>query len=208
MTNVRRVIPAAAAALLLAVGAGCAADERKPNPVPDRTPSPASPPSSTSSAAASSPSDIAAESAAEIVRRYYAVRDHLRQDPASSLRQLDAVATSTELTAQRTLFRDERKRGLSQTGDTVISDLQIQAVNLDNSDPEAGKAPTVQVDVCWDVSDVDILDPRGQSIVSPGRPDSGWIRYSVVNYSWGSDPADGWRVATSQDLERASCAGS
>ena len=52
----------------------------------------------------------------------------------------------------------------------------MQSVNLDNSDPKAGKVPTVQIDVCYDVSDVDVLDANGKSVVSPDRPDTGWIR--------------------------------
>jgi hypothetical protein len=83
--------------------------------------------------------------------------------------------------------------------------LQVQSVNLDNSDPSAGKVPTVQVDVCVDVSDVDILDKAGKSTVSQRRPDTGWTRFTVANYHWSSHPKDGWRVATGEDLKKAPC---
>lgn len=208
MTNARRVLPAAIAALLLAGSAGCATDEATPAPTPANTPSPESPEAMASSSADVSPSQIAADSASDLVRRYYVVRDDLRHDPSLALDALEAVTTSTELDAQEALFERERQRGLAQTGDTVIGDLRVQAVNLDNSDPGAGKAPTVQVDVCWDVSEVDILDANGESIVSSDRPDSGWIRYSVVNHTWDADRTGGWRVATSHDLERTACAAS
>ena len=68
--------------------------------------------------------------------------------------------------------------------------------------------PTVQIDVCYDVSGVDILDRDGKSVVTPDRPETGWVRYSVANYQWKERPRDGWRVASGTDLERAPCAAS
>jgi len=204
MTNLRGTTFLVTAALLLATATGCEADSEDP---PNTAPSSTEPATATTSANPSD-SELASQSATTLVRQYYVVRDELRQQPDTPLGRLKSVATSTELQAQRTLFTSERERDLRQTGDTTISELKVQAVNLDNSDPEAGKVPTVEVDVCWDVSAVDIIDAAGQSIVSPDRPDTGWIRYTVANYDWAADPSGGWRVATSQDLERAPCAAS
>ena len=86
--------------------------------------------------------------------------------------------------------------------------LKVQSVTLDNSDPDAGKVPTVVIDVCWDVTKVDVLDKSGKSIVSPDRPDTGWTRYTVANYEYAADPTGGWRVATGQDLKQTPCAAS
>ena len=205
MTNLRSVTHAAAAALLLVVVTGCADEEPDPPSTAPAT-SPTAPPTTTSEP--SSDSELAAASATDLVRRYYAIRDRLRQPPGAGLAALKTVATSTELAAQRALFERERERGLHQTGDTVIGELKVQAVSLDNSAPGAGNVPTVEIDVCWDVRDVDILDANGKSIVSPDRPDTGWIRYTVANYDWPADPEGGWRVATSQDLEQTPCAAS
>lgn len=202
MTHLRGMT-LAAAALLLAVGTGCAADGDDESP---RSKSSSSAPAFPTTSSAPSDTELASESATELVRKYYVVRDRLRQEPTIPLGELKSVATSTELAAQRTLFDQERERGLRQTGDTRIGKLAVQSVNLDNRDPDIGKVPIVQVDVCWDVSDVDILDADGTSIVSPDRPDTGWIRYTVANYDWATNPAGGWRVATSQDLEQSPCA--
>ena len=65
--------------------------------------------------------------------------------------------------------------------------------------------PTVQIDLCFDVSDVDVVDKNGDSVISPDRPDTGWIQFLVSNYQWGTDPDGSWRVASSQDIERAPC---
>jgi hypothetical protein len=84
----------------------------------------------------------------------------------------------------------------------------VQAVSLDNSDPSAGKVPTVTVDACWDVSNADLIDQSGKSMVSPSRANTGWTRYTVANYHWSESPSSGWRIATSQDLKQTSCAAS
>ena len=96
----------------------------------------------------------------------------------------------------------------SETGTTALNELEVQSVNLDNSDPKAGKVPPVVIDVCWDVTKVDVLDKSGMSIVSSDRPDTGWTRYTVANYKYAADPTGGWRVATGQDLKQTPCAAS
>jgi hypothetical protein len=209
MTNVRSLTVAATAALLLVAGAGCAADSSSSGDPPSTTPS-TSPPTSpdTSTTAPASESDAAAAAASSVVRKYFAVVDRLRQQPERSLIALKTVARSGELSAEQMLLRSERRKGLHQVGETRIAELKVQSINLDNSDPQSGTVPMAQVDVCWNVAEVDIVDQSGKSVVSPSRPDSGWIRFSAVNYHWATDPNGGWRVASSQDLEQKPCAAS
>lgn len=203
MTRARETIGVATAVLLLVATTSCADDGSEPAAPPSTQPTS----SSTQTTETAPPSDTQAASAAatSLLRKFYTVRNALRQDPTASLDLLKTVATSTELAAQKNLFTNERKNGLHQTGETKVAELEVQSVNLDNSDPQGGKVPTVQIDVCFDVSAVDVLDESGKSIVSEDRPDTGWIRYSVSNYDWASDPAVAWRVASSQDLEQAPC---
>jgi hypothetical protein len=201
MTNVRSLTISAAAALLLVAGTGCA-DSSDP---PTSTPSSSSP-SAPSSSATPSESELASQRAEALVRRYFAVLDEVRQEPHKRLRALAAVATSSQLTAIENLVRREREQGLRQEGATRVVELKVQAVNLDNSDPNAGKVPTVAIDVCWDVGAVDLVDRTGKSVISPARPDTGGIRYTVANYHWSKDRAGGWRIASGEDLEKAPCA--
>ena len=177
--------------LMLAAVSACGASDT--DPPPDSAPSSSSPatptPSATptapsASATPTSPSDAATADATSAVRNYFAVVDDLRSDPATGLKQLKAVATSVQLNAVETLIRRQRGEGQRQTGTTTISELKVQSANLDNSDPDAGKVPTVVIDVCWDVSEVDVLDKSGKSIVSANRPDTGWTRYTVTNYEY------------------------
>ncbi|CAI9419255.1 hypothetical protein HIDPHFAB_03601 [Nocardioides sp. T2.26MG-1] len=192
--------------VMLAAVSACGASDTDPPPTSE--PSSTSPSSPTTSASPSSPSDAATADATDAVRSYFTVVDQLRSDPAADLKQLKSVATSAQLNAVETLIGRQRDEGQRQTGATAINELQVQSVNLDNSDPKAGKVPTVVIDVCWDVSKVDVLDKRGKSIVSPDRRDTGWTRYTVANYDYAADPTGGWRVATGQDLKQAPCAAS
>lgn len=205
MTKSQGAFSVATAVLLLAVMTACGSDAD-----PDSTPTPSPSVSETvtsPSPTPTSPEDEASASAVEAVTAYYATVDKVRQDADSPATDLDAVAISTQLSAQKHLLESQRSAGNRQTGNTEVVEANVQSVTLDNSDPKAGHVPTVTIDVCWDVSDVDVLDPTGQSVVTPERADRGWTRLIVANYSWTSDPDSGWRVAGGKDLEKSPCAG-
>lgn len=191
-----------AATVLLLVAITACSGKGKPLEPPSRTPAPSA------SATTASPSAGAASAASAVVRSYYATLDQVRQQPATPLDALSTVAISVELSSLKTLVGSERTKGERQTGSTSIEKLEVESVNLDNSDPAAGKVPAVQIDVCWNVARVDIIDAAGQSVVSSGRRTVGWTRLTVANYRYPADPTSGWRVATSQDLARPPCAGS
>ncbi|MEP9382925.1 hypothetical protein [Nocardioides sp. KR10-350] len=143
-----------------------------------------------------------------MVRQYYATLDRVRHDPRLPIAQLRRVENGIELTADQRLVTSERKQHLRQIGSVRLMSVVVQSVNLDNSDPKGGKAPTAQVDVCWDVSKVDLVDKNGKSVVPSTRPDQGSTRYFVTNPKWSTNPSDGWRVSNGQDLKLASCSGS
>lgn len=190
--------------VMLAAISACGGDDTDP-PAPAE-PSSTSPSSPVTSASPSSPSQSASADATDAIRNYFTVLDQLRNDPAADLKELMSVATSAQLNAVETLIGRQRDEGQRQSGTTAVDELKVQSVNLDNSDPKAGKVPTVVINVCWDVSKVDVLDKSGKSIVSPDRPDAGWTRYTVANYDYAADPTGGWRVATGQDLKKTPCA--
>ena len=194
--------------LLLAAVSACADTDADPPPATPATSSPTESTEPTTSPSPTSPNDAATTNATAAMTEYYSVLDELRADPSNDLKELETVAIGTQLNAVQTLVQRQRDQGQRQTGTTAISKLKVQSVTLDNSDPDAGKVPTVVIDVCWDVSKVDVLDKSGESIVSPNRPDTGWTRYTVANYEYAADPTGGWRVATGQDLKQTPCAAS
>lgn len=197
-------ISLATGALVLAAASGCASDPGTPS---------ASEASSHTSAVGggsppSTPSTAAAADASAALRRYFSGLDRVRRRSAIPLSALTKVATSTQLTAEERLVRAERAQGLHQTGETRLRVLTVQSVDLSNADPNAGQVPTVVIDVCWDVSNADLVNRNGTSAVAPSRPPRGWTRYSVSNYAWTAHPTDGWRVASGEDLERQPCSSS
>lgn len=198
----------ATGALVLVAIAGCAGNGSDADPPNSPAASSSSPAVGSSSESPTSPTGAATSDASSLVRRYFSVLDDVRTRPASPLSTLRSVTTSTQLSAQTRLVKAERTKGLHQVGSTRIAQLLVQSVNLDNSDPSAGKVPTVVIDICWDVSNADLVDQSGQSVVSPTRVDRGWTRYTVANYHWSANPSHGWRIASSQDLTQAPCAAS
>ena len=123
------------------------------------------------SASPTSPSDAATAEPPAAVRTTSPSSTSSVSDPSSDLKKLETVAIGAQLNAVQTPRRSTAAiEGQRQTGTTAISELKVQSVNLDNSDPDAGKVPTVVIDVCWDVSKVDVLDKSGKSIVSPDPP--------------------------------------
>lgn len=207
MTNLRGVTALATAALLLVAVTSCGKSGN--DPAPGGSPSPrSSAPVTATTTPPPSDGEVASAAASALVRKYYGTLDAVRQPNGPPLSRLSSVATSVELSTLRTLVNGERAKGQHQTGATKITALDVQSVDLDNSNPAAGKVPTVQIDVCWNVTDVDFVDTNGHSIVSPSRPDTGWTRFTLTNYRYAADPKKGWRVATSQDLKRKPCAAS
>lgn len=189
------------AVLLFAVATSCAQSPDGTGPTTKPDPSSTAP----TSASPESQEDRAAANAEDAVRAYFKAVDELQQDPNKDLEGLSKVAVGVQLNAQNLSLEQLRKAGRHQTGDTVIAEVKVQSVSLDNSDPKAGKVPTVTVDACWDVGDVDVVDKNGKSVVSPDRPDDGWTRFTVANYHWSKNPSGGWRIANGQDLEQPSC---
>ncbi len=190
--------------VLLAGCSGGSGDE--PTSTPSPTVSLSSPPSTSGSPTPTlSPRDQAAADAQTTVRRYNDIVNQLGQDSSSPLSLLKKVSTSIELTAMQHSFKTWRERGWVQTGDIVIGSLKVREVKLDNSSPKTGVVPTVNVDVCYDVAGVDVVNGRGKSVVNPSRPDQVTTRLLVSNYKYAKDPRGGWRVASGRDIGEGPC---
>ena len=200
MTHARGVTGVATAALVVVALGACSNDGNDPAASPSASQSTSSSPAPTTPTPPSE-SEIASEAASDTVRRFFETVDLVRQDPSRPAEELEAVASSTELLAQKNLLKSQRRGGLHQVGTTEIVKVAVESVSLD--DPV-----TALVDVCWDVSDVDILDAHGKSVVTPERKNVGWTRLTVTNPTWETTPAKGWLVSGGSDLEKEPCAGS
>lgn len=168
------------------------------------------PPATTSSTDPSSstpqdPRSQAAAAAQAMVRKYFAVTDRIGQDPSTPLSLLKTIDVSLVLSTDQHTFSSWRAKGWRKTGNLKVTRMQVETISLDNSDPAKGAVPYVAVAVCTDASDVNVVDKAGKSVVLKSRPKLLTTRYTVANYHWKTNPADGWRVAGIRDEEVGRC---
>jgi hypothetical protein len=169
---------------------------------PPATTSPADPSSS------STPQDQRSEAAAAaqaMIRKYFAVTDRIGQDPSTPLSLLKTVDVSFVLSTDQHTFSSWRAKGWRKTGNLTVTKMQVETISLDNSNPAKGHVPYVAIAVCTDATGVDVVDKTGKSVVLKSRPTLLTTRYTVANYHWKTDPANGWRVAGIRDEEVGRC---
>ena len=163
----------------------------------------------TTSASPTSPSDAAASDAEAAVRRYYSGsrRARSRTRPAtcqdfawsrrapSSARCAPCFGSSTHVTSGRSdrLVIADTKRPVGEPG---------QLGSLGRQGPDS------VIDVCWDVSKVDVVDSEWHVGHLP-EPPGPWVdSVDRRELQHAADPRSGWRVASGQDIRQAPCAAS
>jgi len=111
-------------------------------------------------------SEEEALAAAEVAYgEYVAVASKIFADGGAGADRLRAAATGAQLEADLAGFREVLRLGQYSTGTTTFERFELQQYNPDSS------KEIVVVYVCEDITDVDVLDQDGNSIVSPSRPD-------------------------------------
>jgi hypothetical protein len=203
--GVRRSATAAGALAIALAAAGCSAGG---NSVSSKSGSARSNSPSTSAAPATTKSaDDAHAQAVAFVPTYLRVIDDLHLDPSRPLDDIYRVAVAPEAVAEATAIGRLRARGYRQVGRS-----QLVTASASNSQPtgvpttSSGATPmAVDVTACVDISKVDAVDPRGQSVVPPGRPRYLIERLTVVNPHY---PDGGsWRVSMVGNSQAQSCGG-
>jgi len=125
------------------------------------------PPASTPSATALFASDEEALAAAEeAYRAYLAAVDEVLQGGGLETASLDAVARGSALAQARADASEFASLGYRTVGATNLSTISLQRFDAEHRNPEA----VVDVYVCEDVSQVNLLDANGVSLVSIDRP--------------------------------------
>jgi hypothetical protein len=148
-------------AVVLALGllAGGCTNSEPPQPTPT--------PSSPSQSATASPSvtpTIPASEAAAIARAkdYVAMLDKLSSSPKANLDELSTVARGKAADKWRQIILDDRSAGHRQTGTTKLTVVSAKGGSSDQQ---------WVVTMCLDVSNIDVVDRDGKSVVSKNRPD-------------------------------------
>ena len=184
---------------------GCSSSDPTPSSSPtsgtstSQTPSP--------SPTTPSPAEEAEALAVALVPEYLETIDDLYLDPSLPLDGIYQVAVAPEATTQATAIGKFRSQGYRQTGRSQLVTASAVSVDLSNS-PAASPSPvfpTVVVNACIDVGQVDAVDASGTSVVPPGRPRYLTQELTVVNPSY--PDTSSWRVSEAPNRQAQSCDG-
>jgi hypothetical protein len=188
------------ACLVAAVGAAAVGvvlltgGDGTPQAAPTTPPAPvtSSPAPSPTVSVPPTPEDLAAEQAKARYLDYLRVTREVAQAGYVDLAAYDAVAIDPHTGV---LLRSaQQNAGLRSTGDAEVVSLTVQSVDLD----PPGEYPSVRLLACLDVSQVDVLDATGKSVITPDRVNRFRSEAVVQNipegaFSDGREP--GWYVA-------------
>lgn len=196
----RRTAGAAAALTALLALTACNGGE------PTTTEPTSSPTPTATTSAPADPKDQAVTDATAALQRYFDVTNELRTNPKLPLDRLKTVAISTGLLYAESEFRRYRQeKGITRTGEAKFEVQKVLEVSLDNSNPQKGQVPTVQLQVCWDISETDAVDANGVSQVNPDRADRTVATYWVSNYDFKKNPRKAWKVSSFQSTGEKEC---
>lgn len=189
---------AAAAVALLAALAGCGSSSEAAPPVLQSA-SPTVSPSGTAtpSPAATTPptpEEAAIAQAEKAARAYFSVMDQLSANTTADTAVLKTVAVSTGLIDAQNQISFGRGEDQRQVGNTRLASIQAKSVDLtlDLTQRPAPKVPIVQLDVCYDVSAVNVVDSTGKSVITAARKDKALAVLGMTNYDY-PEPS-GWKV--------------
>jgi predicted flap endonuclease-1-like 5' DNA nuclease len=150
----RRLVTLSAAALLIAVTlAACA----QPTPGPTKSPVP------TAKHTPAFASDAEAlKAATDAYAAYLKMSDTILSEGADRPDRFRQVATGDALRTALDGVGTYAERGLHTTGRTTFDSARIQSIH-------DGRPHSVSIYVCDDVSNIDVVDSAGRSLVKPDR---------------------------------------
>lgn len=130
------------------------------------TPSPVAGPTPSATATPAFASDDEALAAAtKVYKEYVRITNQISNDGGQDADRLRAVASGDFLESALEGFSREQAKGWHSIGGTALKSLSLQEYSADPAQE------FVTLYSCEDVSEVDVVDATGQSVVSPDRPD-------------------------------------
>ena len=149
----------------------------------------ASPTATSTPTPTASPEEVAIAAAEKKIPEYFAVADRSLQDPDTF--KLDDFKVQEERFRAVLGFTGQM---LTQTGAAKVESIENPRValefDLEKSPPDV---PTVQLDVCVDVSKINMVNEAGESQIPATRAPRQLWRIGVSNYEYPSP--DDWRVS-------------
>ncbi|GAA1860955.1 hypothetical protein [Myceligenerans crystallogenes] len=193
---------ACAFATALVIGlAGCTSSEPDPDQVLQELQESAAAEAGSPSAeapASKSPKEVAVEDAKAAVQEYYRVKNLATSDPTKfDIEMYETVATGTNLSSLRDEYNIYVANEGHSVGELKIDSIKVIKVDLTNkpkADPPV--VPSIELAVCIDSTDFDIVGKDGKSVVKDGAversidklglrhddyPNGNWIVEYVAN---------------------------
>jgi hypothetical protein len=145
--------------------AGCT----KADPIVTPTPTPSSTPLFASEA-------DALEAATAAYAAYVTLSDKIFSSGGVDADRLKSVATGKQLDANLAGFAEAESLHYRSSGNTTFDTVSVQRFDPGSN----GGEPEIVLYLCEDVSQVDVVDGQGISVVSPDRPDRAGYEVAFV----------------------------
>ena len=195
------------ALILLATAAACSptpASSPTPTETPVTTATVAPTPSPTSASPSPSPSMTLSpsptstlspeqESAQAAAVEYFRALNAVRSDPEADFQQVANATTGDHTAAEANLINDYRSKGITQIGERTYVYKGVGPV------VEEDGVKSVEVLVCSDSTNADMVDPSGNSVLDPER--SGFVDFRLDVILVG----DSWRINGGQSQQVEAC---
>ncbi|MFC0682447.1 hypothetical protein ACFFGH_31845 [Lysobacter korlensis] len=185
----------ASIATALALGVATPEAQQKPTPPPAAaTPEPLD--IETPKPAPVTDKDEAEDAAEVTVAQLVDATNQILQRADGEIAGIETIAAGFVRGELEALAAERAEEGLKQVGDAKVASVDIAKADLE-SDPA-----TMTIEVCIDVSDIDVVDAGGNSLkdslYNPGHP---------VLHLYGVEHIDGvWKLTTHEIPEDARCA--
>lgn len=125
------------------------------------------PPPSPSTAPIFASDEEALAAATEAYAKYLEVSDQILADGGSNPERLLTVATRPLFDTQSTGFETARTENVHNVGRTTFDSVLLQQYDPSSTDGVG----VIRLYLCVDLTNVDVVDENGQSVVSNSRPD-------------------------------------
>ncbi|WP_022893725.1 hypothetical protein [Agromyces subbeticus] len=163
------------------------AEQEEPTPPPVEAPMPTQAPLGDEA--------VATEAVVVSVNALVDATNEVLQRADGGTEGIESVATGFVEGEVQALALEREQLGYTQVGEATVTSAKVRSLDL------AADPPAALLEVCIDTSDLDVLDPNGDSVADQlYRPDH------PVMHLYGAVYTDGlWRVSTHEIPDGASC---
>jgi hypothetical protein len=200
----RRVFAGFGSLLVLLVASSCSVANGGINPTTSTSPTTtpvleeSARPSASPSPSHRTPEQQAKVEVLALVEHYYLVENALAADPKAPLKRYYEVAAGDYLDVLLRNAQARRAKDYRVVGAPHLRQNRVESLQLNGQE---GKVPSSIVRTCLDVSDVDVVDSSGKSVVERERADAYRERLTLEKKKYG------WRVVDAENSGASTCGG-